>query len=56
VGAYSRGFFSRGNDPLIQGAADAAALDLIVNLNEANEVASRRQARLHGIRVRQHAV
>ena len=56
VGADAGRFFGGGDDPLIEGGADAAALGLIVDLDEAHEIASGGQAARHGILVRQHAV
>ncbi len=56
VGADAGRLFGGGNDPLIEGGADAAALGLVVDLDETNEIASGRQARAHGILLRQHAV
>ncbi len=56
VRADASGFFGGGNDPLIEGAADAATLGLVVDLDEANEITSGGQPRAHGVLVRQHAV
>ena len=56
VGADAGGFFCGGNHPLIEGAADAAALGLVFDDDEADEVATGGQAGGHGILAREHAV
>ena len=56
VGADAGGFFGGGDHPLIEGVADGAALGLVFDDDEANEVAARDQAGAHGILAREHAV
>ena len=50
------GFFGGRGHPLIEGAADGAALGLVFDDDEAYEVAAGRKAGGHGILAREHAV
>ena len=52
----SRGFFGGGEHPLIQCVADAVALSLVFDDDEADEIAPGEQAKAHGIFAREHAV
>src|SRR5581483_9049138 len=54
--ADAGGLFGRRNDPLSQRGAGVAALDLVLDLDVADEVASGFEARVHGMRARKHAV
>src|SRR5689334_5568533 len=56
MGADAGGFFGGGDHPLVESAADAAALDRVFDDYIANKVAAGEQAGAHGILVREHAV
>ena len=56
MGADAGGFFGGGDHPLIEGGADAAALGLVFDDDEADEVAAGGEARAHEIVAREHAV
>jgi hypothetical protein len=55
-GGQASRFFGRGEHPLIEGGADAAALGLVFDYDEANEAASGGEAVAHGIDAGQHAI
>ena len=56
VGADAGGFFGGGDHPLIEGVAYGAALGLVFDDDEADEVAAESQAVVHGIAALEHAV
>src|SRR5271156_3965585 len=56
VGANAARFFGGGEHPLIEGTADAAALVLVFDDDEAQEAASGGKACAHGIDAGEHAV
>jgi hypothetical protein len=56
IGGQAAGLFGGGLHPLIQSGADAAALVLVFDYYEAQEAASRRQTRAHGVDAGEHAV
>ena len=56
VGGDAGGFFGGGEHPLVEGSADAAALGLVFDDDEAKEAASGGEAGAQGIDLGEHAI
>src|SRR5215471_5642650 len=56
MSADAGGLFSRRDQPLIEGIADTEALGFLFNDDITEKAASGKQARLHGVLAREHAV